>query len=304
MGKVLGLVKLCSLMLAPALVLAQDVSFDDIQPILQARCVMCHAGDAAPLGLRLTSLDELLKGSSIRQVVVSGDPANSELIRRLKGQSQPRMPMTGPPFLSDAEITLVEDWIAGGLQAGSRPADATARPAPLLRPSEGQPVTYEHVAPIFASRCVKCHSAYGLMGSAPEGLLLNSYAAILDRHERVRVVPGASGASELVRRIRGQSQPQMPYDGPPFLSDEEVQLIVDWIDQGARDDTGQPAPSPVGSRVRLQGVLGEGWTLDSLQLVVGPGTRIDKSPGVGDVVEVRGRWGQDGRVLVDRIRRR
>lgn len=304
MGKVLGLVKFCSLMLAPALVLAQDVSFDDIQPILQARCVMCHAGEAAPLGLRLTSLEELLKGSSIRQVVTSGDPAGSELIRRLKGQSQPRMPMTGPPFLSDAEIALIESWIAGGLQPGSRPLDAVAVSAPLLHPSEGQPVTYEHVAPIFASRCVKCHSTYGLMGSAPEGLLLNSYSTILDRHERVRVVPGASGASELVRRIRGQSQPQMPYDGPPFLSDEEVQLIVDWIDQGARDTNGQPAPSPVGARVRLQGVLGEGWTLDSLQLVVGPDTRIDKSPSVGDFVEVRGRWGQDGRLLVERIRRR
>ncbi|MNG38009.1 hypothetical protein D3C84_1255450 [compost metagenome] len=54
----------------------------------------------------------------------------------------------------------------------------------------------------------------------------------------------------------------------------------------------------------MQGVLGEGWTLDSLQLVVGPGTRIDKSPDVGDYVEVRGRWGADGRVLVERIRRR
>ncbi|AYF87711.1 c-type cytochrome domain-containing protein [Pseudomonas sp. JS3066] len=304
MGKVLGLVKFCSLMLAPLLAQAQEVSFDDIQPILQARCVMCHSGDGAPLGLRLTSLEELLKGSKSRQVVVSGDPAGSELIRRLKGQSQPRMPMTGPPFLSDGEIALVEGWIVGGLQPGSRPADSMVEPAPLQRPSEGRPVTYEHVAPIFASRCVKCHSPYGLMGSAPEGLLLNSYAAILDRHERLRVVPGASGASELVRRVRGQSQPQMPYDGPPFLSDEEIQLIVDWIDQGARDTNGQPAPSPVGSRVRLQGVLGEGWTLDSLQLVVGPGTRIDKSPGVGDFVEVRGRLGQDGQVLVERIRRR
>ncbi|WP_342245490.1 c-type cytochrome domain-containing protein [Pseudomonas sp. OTU5201] len=304
MGKVLARVKLCSLLLVPALGMAQDVSFDDIQPILQARCVMCHAGEAAPRGLRLTSLDELLKGSSSRQVVARGDPAGSELIRRLKGQSQPRMPMTGPPFLSDAEIALFERWIVGGLQAGSQPADATLLALPLQRPPAGQQVTYEHVAPIFASRCVKCHSPYGLMGSAPEGLLLNAYSAILDRHERVRVVPGAAGASELVRRIRGQSQPQMPYDGPPFLSDEEIQLIVDWIDQGARDANGQPAPSPVGARVRLQGVLGEGWTLDSLQLVVGPGTRIDKSPDVGDYVEVRGRWGADGRVLVERIRRR
>ncbi len=299
-----GLLLLCSLLLVAGRAPAQPVSFDDIRPILQARCVMCHAGEAAPLGLRLTSLDELLKGSASRQVVKSGDPAGSELIRRLKGQSQPRMPMTGPPFLSDAEIARFEGWIAGGLQPGSRPASATVESAPLQRPAAGQPVTYSHVAPIFASRCVKCHSAYGLMGSAPEGLLLNSYTAILERDERVRVVPGASGASELVRRIRGQSQPQMPYDGPPFLSDEEIQLIVDWIDQGARDAEGRPASSPVGSRVRLQGVLGAGWTLDSVPLVVGPGTRMDKAPGIGDYVEVRGRWGQDGRVLVERIRRR
>ncbi|WP_044871527.1 c-type cytochrome domain-containing protein [Pseudomonas sp. LFM046] len=304
MGTWLRRVLLGGLLITQGAVQAAEVTFDDIQPILQARCVMCHAGEAAPLGLRLTRLDELLKGSKGRPVVNAGDPAGSELVRRLKGISQPRMPMTGPPFLSDAEIALFEDWIAGGLKAGRNPPDTPVAPAPLQRPAAGQPVTYAHVAPIFASRCVKCHSAYGLMGSAPEGLLLNSYAAILDRHERVRVVPGAAGASELVRRIRGQSQPQMPYDGPPFLSDEEIQLIVDWIDQGARDTNGQPAPSPVGARVRLQGVLGEGWTLDSLPLVVGPGTRIDKAPEVGDYVEVRGRWGQDGRVLVERIRRR
>ncbi|MCY1559726.1 hypothetical protein D9M68_967880 [compost metagenome] len=56
--------------------------------------------------------------------------------------------------------------------------------------------------------------------------------------------------------------------------------------------------------MRLQGVLGEGWTLDSLQLVIGPESRIDKSPRVGDYVEVRGRWSQDGQLLVERIRRR
>ncbi|WP_271411463.1 c-type cytochrome domain-containing protein [Pseudomonas sp. Q1-7] len=299
-----GLVTLCSLFLASALAWAQDVSFDAIQPILQARCVMCHASEAAPLGLRLTSLEELLKGSRNREVVKPGDPAGSELVRRLKGQSQPRMPMTGPPFLSDAEIALFEGWIAGGLQPGSQPASATVEPVPPQRPPAGEPVTYAHVAPIFASRCVKCHSSNGLMGSAPEGLLLNAYTAILDRDERMRVVPGAASASELVRRIRGQSRPRMPFDGPPFLSAEETQLIVDWIDQGARDSNGQPAPSPVGARVRLQGVLGEGWTLDSLPLVVGPGTRLDKSPEAGDYVEVRGRWGADGRLLVERIRRR
>lgn len=292
------------ILLAAGVASAQEVSFDDIRPILQARCVMCHSGEAAPLGLRLTSLDELLKGSANREVVKRGDPAGSELVRRLRGISQPRMPMTGPPFLGDEEIALFEAWISGGLKPGGQPASAMLAPAPLQRPSAGRPVTYAHVAPIFASRCVKCHSANGLMGSAPEGLLLNSYAGVFDRDERLRVVPGRSAASELVRRIRGQSRPQMPIDGPPFLNEEEIQLIVDWIDQGALDAEGRAAPSLAGSKVRLQGVLGPGWTLDSLPLVVGPGTRIDKSPREGDYVEVRGRLDGEGRVLVERIRRR
>ena len=38
----------------------------------------------------------------------------SELVKRLKGISKPRMPKNGPPFLPDADIALVEKWIAGG----------------------------------------------------------------------------------------------------------------------------------------------------------------------------------------------
>lgn len=52
------------------------------------------------------------------------------------------------------------------------------------------------------------------MGALPEGYLLSSYAATLASGERARVVPGNPVASELVRRIRGQARPRMPYDGP------------------------------------------------------------------------------------------
>ncbi|WP_256657883.1 cytochrome c [Pseudomonas sp. 2FG] len=95
-------------------------------------------------------------------------------------------------------------------------------------------VTYADVAPIFALRCSKCHSASGLMGAAPEGYELSSYQAILSSAERVEVVPGFAEASELVRRIRGDALPRMPYDGPPYLNDADIALIVAWINQGAR----------------------------------------------------------------------
>ena len=61
----------------------------ELAPILAQRCVMCHAGEAAPNGLRLDSYESLVKGSAKGAVAKAGDAAGSELIRRLKGQSQP-----------------------------------------------------------------------------------------------------------------------------------------------------------------------------------------------------------------------
>lgn len=279
-------------------------TYTEISPILAQRCVMCHSGDGASLGLRLDSYDAVLKGSSKGPVVRAGDPSGSELIRRLKGISLPRMPMTGPPFLSDNEIALFERWVASGLpKGGNAPTETRSKPT-YQRPAAGEPVTYRHVAPLLVSRCAKCHAEKGLMGPAPEGYRLTSYEATLSAADRVRVVPGKPDASELVRRIRGQALPKMPFDGPPYLSDDEVRLIEDWVVQGARDASGKPAPSPAGGFVRLHGTLRPGWLLDGLNLAMGANTRIDKSPRPGDYVEVRGHLDPNLNVKVERIRRR
>ncbi len=283
------------------------VTYDDLAPILQSRCVMCHGGNSPAAGLRLDSLDGLKAGSRKGLVVRDGDPAGSEIVRRLKGVSTPRMPMTGPPFLSDAEIALFESWIAAGAQVGTMAASAgipAVAAGPPVRPSPGQPVTYAHVAPILAARCVKCHSDNGLMGAAPEGYRLTSYETTISAADRARVVPGHPLASELVRRIRGYARPRMPRDGPPYLSDEEMKLIEDWIRDGARDAGGRTAPVPSGAKVRLHGTLGNGWTLDGLELNVSGWTRLDKSPGPGSYVEVRGTVRTGGRIDVERLRRR
>ena len=220
--------------------------------------------------------------------------------------------MTGPPFLSDSEIALFEGWISAGLARGGATAAASAAnpasnaqaAAVSARPAAGETVTYRHVAPIFATRCAKCHTDKGVMGPAPEGYRLTSHAATLASSERARVVPGRPEASELVRRIRGQARPRMPFDGPPYLSTDEIRLIEDWIAQGARDSEGTRAALPAGAAVRLHGTLDARGQLDGLALLIGPGTRIDKSPGAGDYVEVRGRIDGAGNVNVDRLRRR
>jgi hypothetical protein len=53
-----------------------------------------------------------MAGSKDGPVIIPGNPDKSELVRRIKGISKPRMPKDGPPWLSAKEIALVEGWIA------------------------------------------------------------------------------------------------------------------------------------------------------------------------------------------------
>ena len=280
-----------------------DITYADLAPIFEQRCVMCHAGDSAPVGLRLNSFDAILKGSERGAVVKAGEPSASELILRINGISQPRMPMTGPPYLSKTQIMMFERWVTAGMPRGDSDRSDPVKSEPP-QPESNEFITYLDVAPIFARRCVKCHTDNGLMGAAPEGYRLTSYAATLSASERVRVVPGNALASALVRRIQGYARPRMPFDGPPYLSNAEIRLIEEWIDQGARDVDGNPASVPTGATIRLHGTLDAYWQLDGLNLNVSSGTRIDKSPAPGDYVEVRGRLGDDGKIEVKRLRRR
>jgi mono/diheme cytochrome c family protein len=123
-------------------------------------------------------------------------------------------------------------------------AAAALAPIACVSGARGQEITYADVVALFASRCMKCHAENGLMGPAPEGYRLTSYQEAISAVDRVRVVPGQPAASEIVRRVRGQSLPRMPFDGPPFLSDEEIGLVTEWVRQGARSAEGDAGNRP------------------------------------------------------------
>lgn len=272
------------------------VTYDDVAPILAARCVVCHSGNNPPRGLKLETYENVQKGSKRGAVARAGDPGGSELIRRVRGTSQPRMPMTGPPYLDEQQIALFEAWIAGGLLPGT--IEAPPPPPPHL-PAPGETVTYRHVAPIFLQRCVKCHADNGQMGRPPEGLRLQTLGQVLGGGERAVVVPGSPGASELVRKVNGMSRPRMPFDGPPYLSEDEIRVITDWVAQGAPDDAGNRAHVPVGARARLHGTLTGPGELDGFPVLDGGG-----GGSWGSYVRVRGVVTSDGRIRVERIRGR
>ena len=273
-------------------------TYAEVAPILRERCIVCHQGDAAPLGLKLDSYAGAMKGSQKGPVIKPGDARGSEVAKRVRGESLPRMPLTGPPWLSGEQIALIERWIAAGATEGAKPA---ASVAPAKEKRQGDPITYADVAPILIGRCAKCHTQNGLRGAAPEGYLLNSYAATVSAAERVRVVAGHPEASELVRRIRGQAQPRMPFDGPPYLAESEIRLVERWIAQGARDEQGKPARLPAGARVRLHGTLDANGALDGLEFDL-RGARLRAAR--GDYVELRGTVQPDGSVRAERVRGR
>jgi len=300
-----------------------EVTYAGLEPILQARCVMCHASAAPSAGLALDGIDALLAGSARGPVVVPGDPDASELVRRMRGASLPRMPLTGPPYLSDEEIDLFVRWIAAGAasdaHAGAGPDEAVgvaeppptpvtpdaaaASPATAAESTPPGPVTFAQVEPVLLQNCVRCHTATGVMGPAPEGYRLDSYAETLRSDDRARIVPFAPGASELVRRVRGHALPRMPLGGPPWLSDAEIDLLVAWIADGARDADGESAPLPVGAELRLHGTWLADDTLDGLPLDLA-GARIDDDARRGAYVQVRGVLAADGRIVVERVRGR
>lgn len=88
--------------------------------------------------------------------------------------------------------------------------------------------------------CTNCHSSDGL-GLRQSGLDLRSYSTLRTGGGRsgVNIVkPGDPCTSILVQKIE-PGPPfgrRMPYNGPPYLSTTDIQLVRDWISEGARDN--------------------------------------------------------------------
>ncbi len=281
---------------------AQTPDWAQIGTIFTNRCIICHSGDAAPLGLQLDSYENALAGGWMGAVLLAGNPDDSRLIGRLSGSILPRMPLNGPPYLTDAEISLVVAWIEAGMPRGD--ADPVSAPAARPRPAPGAPIVFADVAPIFLQRCAKCHSRNSIFGVAPEGLLLESYETVLAGGERLAVLPGNPEMSEIWRRLVGLGQPRMPFDGPPWLDAADIALVYDWIAQGAADDSGIRASIPFGRTVRLRGRMTGRAEIDGAAFRIGPTTRIDDWPDMGVEAEMRGAVMPDGSVRATRLRSR
>lgn len=112
------------------------------------------------------------------------------------------------------------------LAATEPPTAAESSPTAEVAPGGASVSFATDILPILQSRCINCHGG----DRTEEGLSLRSHAELMAGSENGSVItPGDALNSLLAEMIIEQ---KMPKRGPK-LTPPQVQLIIDWINQGA-----------------------------------------------------------------------
>jgi mono/diheme cytochrome c family protein len=93
----------------------ETISFaKDIAPVFVANCTGCHGATRPRNNFSLLTMESLLRGGDRGEPILPGKPADSLLVKKLKGTADGgRMPMGRDP-LDDATLAKIEKWIEEG----------------------------------------------------------------------------------------------------------------------------------------------------------------------------------------------
>jgi hypothetical protein len=132
-----------------------------------------------------------------------------------------------------------------------------------------RPVDYNHqIRPILSDKCYKCHGPDAADRQA--GFRLDDRASATGQAESgaTPIVPGKPEASELVNRItaKDESVRMPPTDSPKKLTAEEIELLKQWIAQGAEFQTHWAFVPP--KRPPLPTVKHAGWAQRPIDLFI------------------------------------
>ncbi len=111
----------------------QKIDFaKQVIPIFRAKCFACHSGAGASGSLALDTPTGIQKGGVSGKLWVAGEPAQSLLMKRLKGEDWlPQMPMGFAP-LTAIELETISSWIDSGASFSSNSSIHWAYQAPKL----------------------------------------------------------------------------------------------------------------------------------------------------------------------------
>ncbi|MDA1315474.1 MAG: DUF1553 domain-containing protein [Acidobacteria bacterium] len=216
----------------------QRLYSNHIKPLFAASCQACHNPESAQGGLDLTSKEALVKGGGRGPVVIEGDARQSLLYKVVAHETDPKMPFQADK-LSPEALGLIATWIDLGAPYTEAPK-ATHNAAAL----------FEDVRPILETKCLVCHGGKfkqaGLDISTRENLIKGS-----DEHKDI-VIAGDTANSRLMKKVRHENDPGMPYQSDKLPPDAIAKLEA-WISAEAPYTAALTLPAELGEKAFSHG---------------------------------------------------
>jgi formylglycine-generating enzyme required for sulfatase activity len=220
---------LSALLIFPASVMAAKIEKPDfnthIKPILEAACVHCHSEKSDKGGLKLTTLEESLKGGDNGTALVPGDPSKSPLYTTtvLAEDADEVMPPKKEGLLDKAQAELVKLWIEQG-----------ANWPKGVKLEQKTRINFEkHVQPILEENCVSCHNPEKAKGDLD---ITVEYKALSSGENAPNLVPFDAKNSSMftLTALSADADDLMPpsKSGGPLKKDQ-IEMLRSWIEQGA-----------------------------------------------------------------------
>lgn len=195
------------------------ISYDSIiLPILEENCVACHNSNSAAAGYDYSDYDMVLFSV--------GDGSLMGTIENESGFS----PMPPGNLLDSCAVEKIRTWI-DSIAQDSIPVDLNPDNG-IVSDCDPDTVYFQNtILPLVVSSCgtTGCHD----QASHRDGIILTDYASIL---KTGKIKPGDPGDSEFYESLTDDDDDLMPPPpNEPFTS-EQIQVIEQWILQGAKDN--------------------------------------------------------------------
>ena len=137
---------LVCLSLVPAFGAASSVDFQsNIKALFETNCAICHSEKTKTSGFSVSSLESVVEGGNkLGRAVVPGHPEESPLLKVLKGELTPQMPLG--KSLSPDEINRVEEWVSNLKAEDVTGVDAGEWRWPFEKPVKHEPPVVKNKA--------------------------------------------------------------------------------------------------------------------------------------------------------------